>query len=784
MAQAYLPNRPRVGVWLPSVGADTLIAIATLLFIVFWVAFSLYRQTPPGVVPANAAPGEFSAARAFQHVERIASSPHPMGSAAHTEVRDYLLNELSVAGLSPEVQETTGVSRNWGTTVRAGRVQNISARLTGTERTGKALLLVAHYDSRPNSYGASDDGAGVAALLETLRALKTAAPLKNDIIFLFTDGEEDGMLGAEAFVKESALMKEVGLVLNFEARGKGGASIMFETSERNGWLIEQFAEASPRPVAHSLAYEIYKLLPNDTDLTVFRKAGLPGLNFAYINGLPNYHTLLDNRDSLDQRSLQHHGSYALALARHFGNISLDNTEQTNKVYFDLLGSTVIRYSKSWVIPITTVAVLLMGGLVLIGLRRKQLTIGGMALGILALLFCLIATPFVVSFLWSFLRRWQDASVPGGTYQSGLFMAGFTAFAVALTSTLYVFLRRRISAENLTAGALFCWTALLIIVSLYFPGGSYLLTWPLLFGLASLGLMLWAQGKEIATRRLWLPLAVCAIPGVILFVPVIYQTFNALTLNRAGILTGLVVLLVGLLIPQLSLITTPLKWLLPGAAAVVAVSLFIVGSAKTELSAQHPKQDSLFYGLDADTGKAVWASNEERTDEWTAKFLDTNAQDRTLPEFFNSDTDRLFLVGEATPATLAAPNVALLDDRADGDIRTLRFRITSPRRAAIISLYVDAETKVLKSAVNGHSLDEDSAPASGEGTANWSMRYYALPVEGIELTYETRSTQPFKIRAVDQTFGLPDDASRTRPAHIVPSSLPITDATFVSKSFIF
>jgi Peptidase family M28 len=784
MDQAYLPERSRARVWLPSVSADTLIAIATLLFILFWVAFSLYMQTPPGVVPATATPGEFSAARAFQHVERIASSPHPMGSAAHAEVRDYLLKELSAAGLSPEVQQATGVSRDWGATVRAGAVQNISARLAGTERTGKALLLVAHYDSRPNSYGASDDGAGVAALLETLRALKAGAPLKNDVIFLFTDGEEDGMLGAQAFVKESALMKEVGLVLNFEARGNGGPSIMFETSERNGWLVEQFAQASPRPVAHSLAYEIYKILPNDTDLTVFRKAGLPGLNFAYINGLPHYHTLLDNRESLDQRSLQHHGSYALALARHFGNLSLDNTERTNAVYFDLLGSVMVRYPNSLIIPLTAITVLLMGGLVFVGLRRKHLTIGGMVWGVLALLVCLGVTPVVVSFLWSFLRRWQDATVPGGTYQSALFMAGFVALAVALTSALYALLRRRVSTENLTAGALFWWIVLLVIVSLYLPGGSYLLTWPLLFGLAGLGLMLWAKGKGIAARRLWLPLAVCAIPGVILFVPVVYQTFNALTLNRAGILTGLVVLLVGSLVPQLSLITTPRKWLLPGAAAVVAASLLIVGSAKTEISARQPKQDSLFYGLNADTGKAVWASNEERADEWTAKFLTDGAKDRTLPDFFNSDTDRLFLVGEATPASLPAPSVALLDDRTEGGMRTLRLRITSARNAAIISLYADSGTKILKSAVNGRSLDEDSAPQSGDGAMSWSMRYYALPADGIELTCETPSTQPFKIRAVDQTFGLPDAAPRTRPEHIVPSTIPITDTTFVSKSFTF
>ena len=82
----------------------------------------------------------------------------------------------------------------------------------------KAVMLVAHYDSVPNGTGASDDGAGVVALLETVRAVKSTAPLKNDVIFLFTDGEETGLLGANAFISEHPWAKDVGLVLNFEAR--------------------------------------------------------------------------------------------------------------------------------------------------------------------------------------------------------------------------------------------------------------------------------------------------------------------------------------------------------------------------------------------------------------------------------------------------------------------------------------------------------------------------------------------------------------------------------------
>src|SRR3989440_129145 len=51
-------------------------------------------------------------------------------------------------------------------------------------------------------------------------------------------------------------------------------------------------------------------------------SGLPGLNFAYIGGLVHYHSATDNLAAVDEGSVQHQGSYALALARHFGNLDL------------------------------------------------------------------------------------------------------------------------------------------------------------------------------------------------------------------------------------------------------------------------------------------------------------------------------------------------------------------------------------------------------------------------------------------------------------------------------
>ena len=349
-------------------------AAVIVLLLALFIGFSIYAQSPPSAAPAGV-----SASRVFRESCSatslvIAAKPHPSGSIAHGEVRDYLLRELTAAGMQTQIQFSTlfSGSRNSG-------VQNVLGRLKGTGNGG-ALLLVAHYDSTEESFGASDDGSGVATLLETLRTVKAGAPLKNDVIVLFTDAEEEGMLGAQVFVAEHEWAREVGVVFNFEARGNTGPVIMFESSDNNGWLISEFAKAAPFPFAHSLSYEIYKLLPNATDLTVFKEAGLTGFNFANVDGIAHYHSSQDSLSAVDGSMMQHQGSYALALTRHFGNLDLDQSSDRNAVYFDLFGRVLVHYSNLWVIPLTLLTCVLFVVLVTLGLRKHKLTIRGIFWG--------------------------------------------------------------------------------------------------------------------------------------------------------------------------------------------------------------------------------------------------------------------------------------------------------------------------------------------------------------------------------------------------------------------
>jgi len=779
MDSAYTPLADDLRYAVPSASAAFIVCIAITLL----VGFSIYRQTPPAAVPASAPPVEFSSGRAMQHLAVIAQKPHPIGSLEHAQVRDYIFKQLETAGLTPQIQKTTAINSDENGPIRAGTVQNIVATLPGTAHT-KAILLAGHYDSVPNGAGASDDGAAVVAMLETLRALKAGAPLKNDVIFLFTDGEEAGLLGANAFVAEHPLAKDVGLVLNFEARGNSGPAIMFETSERNGWLIQEFAKAAPYPIAHSLAYEIYRLLPNDTDLTVFKKAQMPGLNFAYINGLTHYHTQLDNTNEIDERSLQQEGSTALALARHFGNLNLEDTKRTNAVYFDVVGLRLVHYSSAWVIPLSILTILLFTGLVIIGLRRGRLTLAGIVVGFLAFLVSLITAPVVVTVVWGLIQKFRD--VPGvrpqgEAYNNNLYLLSFVACTIAITSALYIFFSRRINNENLTVGALIWWVLSLVAVTFLIPGASYLLTWPLLFSVPALIYVLRKSERAHSVKQLLL-FSVASIVGIILLAPVIYQTFIGLTLNSIGAVMLMVVLLLGLLIPYLTLITASRKWLLPGITALTGLILIVMVTVSSDYDAKHPRLDTILYGLNADTGKAVWASSDKQPDAWSKQFFSSDIKKSPLTDVFAKDSSRPFLQSPAPSESLPAPQIELLDDRTQNGVRALRMRVTSPRQATVMSLYLDSDAEVVGTSVNGKQVNAQGSTSKGPHI-RWNLRYYAVPQEGAEIGLEIKAAEPIKLRLVDQTYGLPT-ALQARPSDVIPAPLPYNDSTFVSKSFIF
>ena len=284
----------------------SLISVIILILTFYWSYSDLIPSKVSNEINSNT---EFSIKNAQTHLKIISKEPHYTGSKGHLIVQNYIVNELNKMGLSPKVENQVAINKGRSSTNTA----NITASIKGYE-TGKSLVLLSHYDSRHHSsLGASDAGSGVVTILEGIRAFlaKNKKP-KNDIHIVFTDAEEIGLIGAQAFIDSSPLAKNIGLVINYEARGSGGPSYMLmETNGKNSQLLTEFIKAKPNyPVANSLMYSIYKMLPNDTDLTIFREYGdINGLNFAFIGDHFDYHTEQDSFERLDIETLIHQADY-------------------------------------------------------------------------------------------------------------------------------------------------------------------------------------------------------------------------------------------------------------------------------------------------------------------------------------------------------------------------------------------------------------------------------------------------------------------------------------------
>ncbi len=453
------------------------ITFALLILIAFLAIRSI---EPPSAVDENAPATEFSSARAMRDVREIAKKPHPLGSAENVRVREYLFGRLRELGANPEVQTVT-VARHtpFGPDTWAV-VNNIVAKVPGTQSTG-AAMMVAHYDSVPSGPGAGDDAASVAAILETLRALKAGPPLRNDLMVLFTDGEELGLLGAQGFVEMYPALDNIKIVLNFEMRGDYGPSMMFQTSPDNSWLVDQLAVAAPFPYASSAAPAVYKRLSNDTDLTVFLDAGMTGMNFAAAGGITRYHTELDNIDLLDQRTLQHQGSYVLSLARRFGSIDLNAPLRGDAVFFVIFGE-LIHYAAWLAIPLAIVVTVLVLSAIWLGIRDGRLSIGSIGAGFAICSIAVVAAVAEARGMWSLmaaLAGWRMLPVHT-TYGGFYFSVATDALIFGTLWTAYELISRWIHLRDLGAGALLVWTVMMLATSIAMPAGSYIFTWPLLF----------------------------------------------------------------------------------------------------------------------------------------------------------------------------------------------------------------------------------------------------------------------------------------------------------------
>jgi peptidase M28-like protein len=760
-------------------------ASLTFLFVLLMAIVSLSNLVPPAMVPASAPVTEFSAERAMEHLKVIAREPHPTGSVANTRVRDYLVEQLKSLGLNPEVQRSVGTT-SWdigGAPYSAGTIENVIARWPGTNSTG-ALLLMAHYDSVATGPGASDNGSGVATLLETLRALRAGPPLRNDVISAFTDGEEDGGLGSQAFVDEYSPAKLVSVALVVDSGGScGRAPLVVESQhQQNGWLVGQMAKALRHPLAASISDDSRSAMSYGDDLNLYPK-GIEATNSG-INGCPTtYHTRKDDLGNLDPRSVQDLGDSSLPLMRHFGSLDLKHTSEGKVVYFTFFGC-LLFYPVTWVLPLTVFILTILGGILFLGFRRGRFTARGLGSSFLLWLAALLVSGGLVVLIWRALEALHLVNKSFlSAYNATPYGVGFVALATAIASGLFVWFRQKFDAANLAAGAFLLCTVPMVLTCFLAPNASFPFTWPLMAASLPMGLALVVERPD--SWRLKVARLLGAAPALFLFP--LFIGYSVTTLDgKMGdmiVLVILMIVLLALLAPQLDVLTARNRMLVPGTCALLAFGFILYGALSSGYNPKHPKPDTISYWLDTDTGKASWISFDQRPDNWTSQFLTGRVEASTL-RLFNPVDGEAILKAEAPLVQFPAPSIETLEDSTTGGERKIRLRLVSPRQARILWLQLEKAT-VSAATVEGRKVQVNEVDKRNRV---WGIVYLALPPEGIELDLTFNASESPQLTVIDQSDGLPNfPGSRVEPRPNDRMPLPVVwpyfDSTvLVSRTF--
>lgn len=757
----------------------TLLSVLLALLVLISFALSSIQPPAPALTPTTPMADRFSLSAAQTQLRQITQDRHPVGSLAHDTVRDYLLAEIKAMGLEAQVHRNFA-SFEKGTA--SGQVQNIVVRLPGRdaaqEQTKKALLLVAHYDAVPNSFGAGDDGVSVISILQTLRVLKSQAPLANDVICLLSDAEEVGLLGATGFAQNHPWMKDLGMVLNFDNRGNAGPVLMFEPSAGNGKLIAGLAQAVPSVISNSMMYEVYKALPNDTDFTVFRRQGIPGLNFAMIQNISSYHTRYDRADLISPASQQQQGDMMLAVVRHFGNQDLTQLKADDHVYFSFPLFGLLHYPTTYALPLALVVCAL--GLASFWLARRNGQVRSVATlaASLVLLITLIAVGYVVQQGWNLVFKLYPAYLEMHDQDTGHFyLLGILVLSALGLGLLQKRLNRWIRVQEWAYGAGLVWLALTLATSARFPGASFLFVWPLCTVLLSWLAINLLHISEDKASYIWL-IGAGSVVGIVMFSPLILLFNIALGFHSLGVPVILFLIL-------LSLLTPLWLWMLQELRARYFLLFSVLAMTAGALSTaafhrDYPIPPQLMYVAMPQNQLSYWMTPQQSVNAKltpmlapnSASTLTDNQEHRAVPELFGKNMPRgewVYWLKPAPDAGIAAPVLQLVSDKIVGDQREITLHISSPDKANNARIQVEGG-KILSARIQDQVLTKDAKE-------KWTTTVHAIPAEGVNLYLQIAKEQTpasMTLRVIDSFYVLPATAK-----HIVAPSA--TSVDFVAQT---
>ena len=706
-----------------------LLALVLVALLAAMAAKSLLVQVPP--VRSNAGAGEFHAERAKARLASVLGDqrPHPADSAASDQIRARIVALLQGIGLRPVVRDQLACNELYKTRgVSCARVRNVIAMIGPA--TGKALLLNTHYDSSVAGPGASDAGAGVATLLEVASLLRDR-PLARPVIFLFNEGEELGLIGARAFLADP-LSRNIDSLINLEARGVRGPVNMFETSRPNAPAIEVFAGAVDRPVANSLSTDVYRLLPNYTDVNSFSERGWLTLNLAPIGNETRYHSPGDDVAALDPATLQHMGDQTLALTRALAD-GAPRASGGERIFMDIAGRTLIALPMAFGVVLL---VLLLGGFAWLSWKRGGAVRGlGVVLGTLIL---------------STALAWAAAALLG-TMRPGMFWrshplwthlatyASVMLVGVALLATL----GRRLEVHQLRAHVWLVYLLIGALIGLIAPGGIIFFLFPPLLALVGM-----------AASRWWRP---AERTGAIAAIVLLYLTWGAML----GLLEELlnqgpmwVFAPLGALIIMAAL--TEAKPLIEEArlrgAAAIGGALALLGwaaaAAAPAYSADRQQRFVVQHVTDASARKSYWSVlNDGAPLPRTYKA----AGDWRMAKLPYSERKRWLAPAPPAPA-VRAPDVRLVSAVRNGNERTLMLSV-SANGSDRVELIAPADSKIRAAGVQGFVR-----PIEAQENGKYYLGCFGRSCDGLRLVVVTGRPAPIDFLVFGSRAGVPASAA--------------------------
>ena len=184
------------------------------------------------------------------------------------------------------------------------QVNNVVAEIRGREKPDEWIIIGAHLDSWDYGTGAQDNGSGCAMVFEAARAISAMPqPPRRSIRFALWGGEEEGLLGSQAYVKAHANeLDKCVAVLNTD-NGAG---------HPNGWKVEgrKDVEDALKPFSKALLTGlsgggVSQQTSFDTDHGHFMLAGIPALDL-WVDMKPYgevHHKTSDTIDKVDAHNL-------------------------------------------------------------------------------------------------------------------------------------------------------------------------------------------------------------------------------------------------------------------------------------------------------------------------------------------------------------------------------------------------------------------------------------------------------------------------------------------------